>query len=147
IWQLAPDGSAVFGRRGLQIYRVPLNGSPAWTLLSTLPNGEGLKSLAVTPDGARLLFVSEGSGLSKLRSAPSTGGPTELLAATTVAGSNSVRDVQVAPDSQHVVYEMRTGPGEVFELFLDRPDGTRYALRLNASLPPGGTVKSSLLVG
>jgi hypothetical protein len=143
-WCISSDGNKAFGSQGLGVFWRPVDGSAPLTHFATMPPGEFPRSLAVTPSGEQLLVVTEVGGIWRLRSVPTAGGPTKLLATSEVS-QLGLRGPMIAPNSRRLAYELNTGPG-VYELFFDRPEGT-FGLQLNAPLPAGGTVKSSKLVG
>ncbi len=154
VMRLSPDGRTLYFGGGREVFKARVDGSSPVTQLSLLPAGYRLRTLDISPDGTRLLFMAANtgllgaaSGLWQLSSVATAGGPTELLAAPPVLDLNGVRGLKIAPDSERVVYEARASAAGVFELFLDRPDGTFYPLVLNAPLPGSGTVVRSELIG
>lgn len=128
--RLGPDGDTVYFQYSAGVYRAPADGGLPAVLLAAAASCSG-SGLELSPDGSRVvLVVADCASQYELRSVPSAGGASTLLAAL------RPHHVRVTPDSKLVLYEVPASG----DLFLAAIDGSRAPRRLNEPLPPGGTL-------
>jgi len=131
-----------------ELFGAPLDGSAAAVRLNApLAPGARVISLALTPDGAHVLFTIgiEGVGQVELFGAPSDGSaPAVRLHEAFVAGGN-VLSFSPTGDGSRVVYLADAEQDERFELYSAPVDGSAAPVRLNRTLVPGGDVARFVL--
>lgn len=88
-----------------------------------------------SPDGARLAFVSNLSGLGQVWVMPTAGGFPELV----TSGDDPVLSVRWSPDGKWLAYLVAPGGGLNSQVYVARPDGTGARL-----LTAGGKVNNWL---
>jgi dipeptidyl aminopeptidase/acylaminoacyl peptidase len=73
-----------------------------------------------SPDGSRIAFVSNLSGVPQVWTVPTAGGYPELV----TAGDDPVASVRWSPDGAWLAYSLAPGGGMNAQVYLVRPDGT-----------------------
>ena len=88
----------------IRIYTVPASGKAEPTRFT---NGPRDTKPTFTPDGSRIVFISNRSGPHQLYAIPTNGGePTQL----TRLAEGVIRDFQIAPDGKRIIFAYRETP-------------------------------------
>ena len=150
---ISPDGSTVVYWSGQrfenigQLYSVPIDRSTPPVRLTNIPENIGQAfGGKITPDGSHVLFVAgRVLGIVQLYSTPLDGSAFETkLSRRTQTSINSHDSLvfRISPDSKYVVYSEEESKPRVFELFSVPVDGSKARVKLNATLPTGGSVEA-----
>jgi len=144
-YEISSSGRVVVYRADVQapgsfgLFAVPIDGSTAPVPIG-LAAGESVVSFHVSSDSTRVVYLAERADhLLELRSVPITGGSAVTL--DLLPDFAALDAFQIAPDSRHVVYRADRASDDVMELFGVPLDGSAPPQRLNAGLPPGGSVE------
>ncbi len=114
-----------------QLFRVPLAGGPVTTIASS--GGVGEIAIASTSDHV-VYVVGSGYSRTNLFSVVAGGQPVRLNAI--LGGGPTVREFQLSPDGQHVIFLADPEPNDVIELY-SVPVGGGTVTKLNPPLGNG----------
>lgn len=113
-YAVSPDGSTVVygGENGnnFDLYQVPIDGGPSQQLNPQFSGDGRVRSLRISPDGTRVVYVADAVALGdyELFSVPLGGGPVENLNLPLNDGAVNLR-FDITADSSRVVYAQRFG--------------------------------------
>ncbi len=134
---IAPDSTFVMysGDQNVynvdELFRVPLEGGP----VTTIPSSGGVREFAITSTSDHVVYVvGIPTGRKNLFSVVEGGQPVRLNAV--LGGAPSVREFQLSPGGQHVIFLADPAPNHVKELY-SVPVGGGTVTKLNPPLGNG----------
>jgi Tol biopolymer transport system component len=128
---VSPDGSRVVFELLGDLYTMPLAGGTA-TRITSGPSFDSQPRYS--PDGKRIVFLSDRSGAEQIWTADADGTNAKEL---TKAGSNLYASPEWTPDGNYIVASRTTGVlGSVYELWLYHKDGGSGAAMIKSGPPP-----------
>lgn len=144
-FQISPDGSTVVLLTASGLFRVPSDGSAAPALVHPGAPFPVHHAFVITPDGARVLFLTEGSvggsaGTGHLLSAP-LDGSSPPVALNAAASRATVGSFVASPDGRWVVFRQGQLMGHSSGLYRAAIDVGASATRIHALLPAGSDVE------
>ena len=116
------------------LFTVASDGSETPLQLNPEESSFDARGALLTPDGTRVVFTQEQSGIGQVFSAPIDGsGPTVQLSSITGPAEGAVRyAIGLSPDGSRVVYAANLAlPGMEYELFSVPVDGSSEPVQLN----------------
>lgn len=126
------------------LYRVPIDGSAARTLLSRSADGQVQHDFRLSADGSRAVYRTS---LDALYSVPVDGSALPVRLSNPPFANRAVIDFRITPDSGRAVYLADADVNERFELYARALDGSGSVVQLSGSLVTGGDVQSPFSIG